>query len=120
MAARIADSAYRSQQAIERGENIIVGVNSFVEERRDSVPIKLQRVEPAIERAQVERLQSYRAQRDMAQVCRRLDEIRVAACGTANLMPCFLEALDAGATLGEICDVLRTVFGTHSPKGAIA
>ncbi len=113
MQGRVADSAYRAQQAIERGEAIVVGVNAFAETDSDAVPIELQRIDPALERAQVERVRRYRAERDASLVAARLDEVRRAAQGTANLMPHFVEAVDAGVTLGEICDVLRAVFGRH-------
>jgi methylmalonyl-CoA mutase N-terminal domain/subunit len=113
MQARIADSAYRAQQAIERGDAVVVGVNAFAEPDAGGPTMALQKIDAGIERAQVERLQRYRAERDAASVARRLEDVRVAARGTANLMPPFIEAVDAGATLGEICDVLRGVFGRH-------
>jgi methylmalonyl-CoA mutase N-terminal domain/subunit len=112
MQSRIAESSYRAQQEIERGDAVVVGVNAFAEPGVD-VPMQLQRIDPAIEREQVARLNGYRAERDQSAVRARLDDIRAAASGTANLMPCFLEAVDAGATLGEICDELRAVFGKH-------
>jgi methylmalonyl-CoA mutase N-terminal domain/subunit len=119
MQARVAESAYRAQQAIERGETVVVGVNRFAEGSEDA-PIDLQRIDPAIEREQVERLRTYRAQRDEAAVQRHLEGVRDAAASTDNLMPRFLEAVDAGATLGEICDVLRAVFGRHVATEALA
>ena len=119
MQSRVADSAYRAQQAIERGETVVVGVNRFAESGADT-PIDLQRIDPAIEREQVERLRGYRAERDAAAVGLRLAEVRAAAEGSANLMPRFLDAVDAGATLGEICDVLRAVFGRHVATEALA
>ncbi len=120
MQGRVADSAYRAQQAIERGEAIVVGVNAFAETDSDAVPIELQRIDPALERAQVERVRRYRAERDASLVATRLDEVRRAAQGTANLMPRFVEAVDAGVTLGEICDVLRLVFGRHVAAESVA
>jgi methylmalonyl-CoA mutase N-terminal domain/subunit len=119
MQARIAESAYLAQRSIESGDSVVVGVNRFVDEA-DDPPIDLQRIDPAIEREQVARLESYRRERSAADVEGRLDEVRMAAQGTANLMPAFLEAADAGATLGEICDVLRGVFGRHVASEAIA
>ena len=112
MQARIAESAYRAQQAIERGDAVVVGVNAFAEPGADA-PIALQRIDAAIEREQIERLQRYRAERDAAVVRARLEDVRSAAAGSENLMPPFLEAVDAGATIGEICDELRAVFGKH-------
>lgn len=113
MQARISESAYRAQRAIEDGESVVVGVNAFAEPDADGVEMDLQRIDASIEREQVARVRAYRAERDDAIVRARLDEIREAAEGTANLMPRFLEAVDAGATLGEVCDVLRGVFGKH-------
>jgi methylmalonyl-CoA mutase N-terminal domain/subunit len=113
MQARIADSAYRAQQAIERGNAVVVGVNAFAEPDAGGATMALQKIDAGIERAQVERLQRYRAERDAPSVARRLEDVRAAAEGTANLMPPLIEAVDAGATLGEICDVLRGVFGRH-------
>ena len=112
MQARIAESAYRAQQEIERGDSVVVGVNAFTEPGAEPL-MALQRIDPIIEREQVERLRAYRAERDPAAVQARLAEVRSAAEGTGNLMPRFLEAVDAGATLGEICDALRAVFGMH-------
>jgi len=119
MQARIAESAYLAQRSIESGDSVVVGVNRFVDEA-DDPPIDLQRIDPAIEREQIARLESYRRERSAAEVEGRLAEVRTAAQGTANLMPAFLEAADAGATLGEICDVLRGVFGRHVASEAIA
>jgi methylmalonyl-CoA mutase N-terminal domain/subunit len=112
MQARIADSSYRAQQAIERGDAIVVGVNKFAE-ANEGPQMDLQRIDASVEREQVARLATYRAERDAALVTQRLAEIRTAAEGTTNLMPLFVEAVDAGATLGEICDELRAVFGKH-------
>jgi len=112
MQARIAESAYRAQQAIERGDAVVVGVNAFAESH-DDPPIALQRIDAAVERDQIARLGRSRAERDAVAVRSRLDDVRAAAAGSANLMPRLVEAADAGATIGEICDELRAVFGTH-------
>jgi len=120
MQARIGDSAYAAQQAIERGDAVVVGVNRFVEAGTDEATIPLQRIDASIEREQVARLQAFRAARDAAAVQARLDEVRAAASGTANLMPPFVEAVDAGATLGEICNVLREVFGVYRAREIVA
>ncbi len=119
MQSRIADSAYQAQQAIERGEAVVVGVNKFAEGAGE-VKIPLQRIEERIEREQVDRLQRFRAQRDNALVAVRLDDVRAAAAGRDNLMPHFIEAVDAGATLGEICNVLRDVFGVYRAREVVA
>ncbi|MGH7727351.1 MAG: acyl-CoA mutase large subunit family protein [Vulcanimicrobiaceae bacterium] len=112
MQARIAESAYRAQEAIERRETVIVGVNAFAED--DAAPqIDLQQIDPAVERRQIERLDGYRADRDPRAVERALAAVRAAAGGSENLMPVFVDAVDAGATLGELCAALRTVFGSY-------
>ncbi len=112
---QIQESAYRAQQAIERGEQIVVGVNAFVEEE-DVRPQKILRVDPAVQEAQARRLQEVRATRDSARVANILARIEDAARDpNAPLMPLFIEAVEAYATIGEICGVLRRVFGEYEP-----
>ncbi|MFY9781846.1 MAG: methylmalonyl-CoA mutase family protein [Candidatus Baltobacteraceae bacterium] len=120
MQARIAESAYRAQQSIERGETTVVGVNRFAETDAGGPEMALQRIDEAVEREQTARLARYRAERDAAQTEARLDEVRAAAASGENLMPRFVEAVDAGATLGEICNVLRAVFGVHHASEVVA
>ena len=120
MQTRIADSSYAAQQAIERGEAVVVGVNRFAEAAGTGVAIPLQRIDDRVEREQVERLRDYRQHRNQSTVDARLRAIHAAASGNENLMPHFLEAVDSGATLGEICNVLRDVFGTYHAKESIA
>ena len=108
----IQESAYRAQQAIERGEQIVVGVNKFVTEP-EPIP-ELMRVDEAAQAAQIERVKQVRAQRDQAKVDDVLARIEAAArTPDAPLMPLFVEAVEAYATLGEIADVLRKVFGEY-------
>jgi len=107
----IQDSAYRYQKEIEKGERVVVGVNRFqVQEER---PKNLLRVDPAVRISQVEGLERLKSQRDGARVLSSLTELRKAAGGTDNLMVSILRAVKAYATLGEICDVLREVFGEY-------
>jgi len=114
----IQESAYRYQKEIEAGERIVVGVNRFqVEEEK---PTNLLRVDPAVRRAQIEKLKALRAERDEQKVKDTLARLREAAQGTENLMPPILEAVKAYATLGEICDVLRAVFGEYQPSTSLA
>jgi methylmalonyl-CoA mutase N-terminal domain/subunit len=120
MQGRIAESAYVAQQSVERGETRVVGVNAFAETGGSEATIDLQRIDPAIEREQIERVRRYRTERDAGAARARLDDVRAAAEGSTNLMPAFLEAVDAGATLGEICDVLRAVFGRHVATETVA
>ncbi len=112
---QIQEAAYRAQQAVEQGEQIIVGVNAFVEEE-DVKPQKILRVDPAVQEAQVQRLQEVRATRDSARVTNVLGRLEEAARDPdAPLMPLFIEAVEAYATIGEICGVLRKVFGEYEP-----
>jgi methylmalonyl-CoA mutase N-terminal domain/subunit len=120
MQRRIADSAYRAQQAIERGESVVVGVNRFAEEDTGRVQIPLQRIDERVEHDQVERLRALRAGRDEAAVRAHLEDVRHAAAANENLMPHLIDAVDARATLGEICDVLRGVFGVYRGSEVVA
>jgi methylmalonyl-CoA mutase, N-terminal domain len=107
----IAESAYRFQQAVERREKVIVGVNGFVEENEEPIPI-LYIDESAAER-QLAKLERLRRDRDADRVRRALDGIRTAAQASENLMDPFLHAVRAYATLGEMCDALRDVWGEY-------
>lgn len=120
MQARIAESAYAAQQAIERGDAVVVGVNAFAEPTEGSAHIPLQRIDERIEREQCERVRAARAGRDAAAVGSHLEAVRAAARGNENLMPHFVDAVDAGVTLGEICDALRDVFGVYRAKEVVA
>ncbi len=112
MQREIQESAYRAQMAIEAGEQIVVGVNKFVTEP-EPMP-ELLRVDEAAQAAQIARVQQVRAQRDQAQVDAILARIEAAArTPDAPLMPLFVEAVAAYATLGEITDVLRRAFGEY-------
>jgi len=119
MQARIADSAYAAQQAVERGEAIVVGVNAFTESG-SAERIPLQRVDERIEHEQVERVRRFRSERDGVAAARGLDDVKRAAASNANLMPLFIDAVDAGATLGEICHALRDVFGVYRARDVVA
>ncbi|MBV8074601.1 MAG: methylmalonyl-CoA mutase, partial [Candidatus Eremiobacteraeota bacterium] len=116
MQARIADSAYRAQLAIEERRQLVVGVNAFALDDAARAPIPLLQIDASLEADQVARVRGYRAQRDGSRVEARLADVRRGAEGTTNLMPLFIEALDAGATLGEIADVLRGAFGVYSAQ----
>jgi len=109
----IAESAFRVQREIEGGERVIVGVNRFGDAEEDEP--ELQRIDASEVAAQIERVRAVRANRDAAVVERELARVRDAAGGTDNLLPPMKEALRSGATLGEVSDVLRDVFGTYTP-----
>jgi methylmalonyl-CoA mutase N-terminal domain/subunit len=107
----IAESAYRSQQAFERHEAVVVGVNAFTS--ADDPPVEILHVDDGAAGHQVARLARVRATRDRDRVGRALSGLRTAAASTANLMPPMLEAARAYATIGEMCDALREVWGEH-------
>jgi methylmalonyl-CoA mutase N-terminal domain/subunit len=107
----IQKAAFEFQKAVERGEAVVVGVNRFRMEEGRKIPTF--RLNPAIERAQIERLRQVRAGRDSKMVTEHLQKLEQAARGLENLIPLILAAADAYATLGEISDRLRSVFGEY-------
>jgi methylmalonyl-CoA mutase N-terminal domain/subunit len=109
----IHDAAFKIQQGVESGERVIVGVNRFVEETGD--PVEIQKLDQEQVRRQSERLRELREGRDNAAVERALKEIEEVAQGPENLLPPMREALRLRATLGEVSDALRRVFGEHHP-----
>ncbi|MEW6725238.1 MAG: methylmalonyl-CoA mutase family protein [Bacillota bacterium] len=109
----IQESAYRYQKAVESGERVVVGVNRFTAE--EAPPRDLLRVDPAVGELQGRKLASLRARRDQAAVEAALAELKSVAEGNGNTMPAILKAVRAYATLGEICGVLRQVFGEYRP-----
>lgn len=108
----IQNSAYEFQKAVEAGEQVIVGVNRF--QTGTEPPRNLLRVDPAVRELQIQRLEQIRNTRDSASVSRCLQDLRRCASGTENLMPPILEAVKRRVTLGEICGVLREVFGEYT------
>ncbi|MGQ9533031.1 MAG: acyl-CoA mutase large subunit family protein [Desulfotomaculales bacterium] len=106
-------SAYRYQQEVESGRRVVVGVNKFQTAQEERPSWQLLRVDPAVGERQVARLRRLRSERDNEKVAAALARLREAARGTENLMPYFLEAVRAYATLGEMCGVLREVFGEY-------
>jgi methylmalonyl-CoA mutase N-terminal domain/subunit len=106
----IAEAAYRYQVAVDKKEKIIVGVNDFTQQEK---PLEILQIDETVAHRQAERLSKLRAERSADEVKRRLTALRKAAEGTENLMPFIFEAVKAYATLGEICDAMRDVFGTY-------
>jgi len=111
----IQNAAYAAQQAIERGEQVVVGVNQFAVE--EDLTLERLRVDPAIEIGQREKLKKLRDARDNGAVQRLLEKLKSAANGTENLMPIFIECVEHEATLGEICNTLRGVWGEYVAQG---
>jgi methylmalonyl-CoA mutase, N-terminal domain len=106
----IAEASYRYQMAVDKKEKIIVGVNDFVSEEK---PLDVLHIDESVARRQAERLRKLRSERSQEEVARRLTALRKAAEGQDNLMPFLFDAVKAYATLGEICDAMRDVFGTY-------
>jgi methylmalonyl-CoA mutase N-terminal domain/subunit len=107
----IADAAYRYQIAIEEGRQKVVGVNTFA--AHEEPDTELLRIDPAVERDQVERLRALRDRRDAARAGTALRELSAAAGEDRNLMPPILDCVRAEVTLGEIADALRQVYGEY-------
>jgi methylmalonyl-CoA mutase N-terminal domain/subunit len=105
----LADAAYRRQKAIENKEQIIVGVNAHQSDETQRIPVF--KVDPEVERRQVERVRALRGRRDAKRVAGTLADVEAAARADENVVPACIEAVKAYATAGEICDVLRTVYG---------
>ena len=107
----IADAAYRYQREIDDGRRSIVGVNAYLDDKPLRIPIL--EMDPAGLERQVSRLEALRRERDSGRVGQALDRLRVACHGTENTMPFILNAVRAYATLGEVVDVMRGVFGSY-------
>src|SRR5438067_8306415 len=113
----IADAAFRYQQELEQKRRLMVGVNEFLVDEEQEIDIL--RIDPKLEREQVERVRAVRARRDQPRCTKALVELRKAAGGSDNLMPYILEAVRAYATEGEIMGTLVEVFGTYTEKAVI-
>jgi methylmalonyl-CoA mutase N-terminal domain/subunit len=113
----IQKAAYDFQRAVESKEQIIVGVNDFIAEEERTIPTL--RIEPEIERSQIARLNALRAKRDSTKTQNALAELQRRASTTENLLPAILNAVEAHATVGEISDALRRVFGEYQESVVI-
>ncbi|HEX6975888.1 MAG TPA: methylmalonyl-CoA mutase family protein [Vicinamibacterales bacterium] len=107
----IQDSAYKAQLAIDQGRSVVVGVNKFATDEKSAIDVLA--IDPEVERRQVERVRAVRASRDQAAWRASLDGVASAARGTDNLVPTVIAAVEARATIGEISDTLRGIFGEH-------
>jgi methylmalonyl-CoA mutase N-terminal domain/subunit len=114
MQREIQDAAYRYQREVEDKTRIVVGVNEFVTD--ESVPMSLFAIDPGAGTALSERVVRTRRARSGDRALRALDALETAARGHGNLMPPIIEAVEQMATLGEICERLRAVFGAHQPS----
>jgi methylmalonyl-CoA mutase N-terminal domain/subunit len=114
--AEIARASYDYQKRIESGDQIVVGVNAFRAEREE--PIEILQIGDEPEQVQCEKLHRCRRDRDADRVRQSLEGLRHAAAGTKNTMPYILDAVRASATVGEICEALRDVFGSYQESGS--
>jgi methylmalonyl-CoA mutase N-terminal domain/subunit len=110
----IQDSAYRFQKEIESGERVYVGINKYTMEEPE--PTNLLKVDMKVGEIEAEKLKKLRAERDQAKWKAALDKLREVSQSDENVMPAVIEAVKARATIGEICDVWRDVFGEYRPK----
>jgi methylmalonyl-CoA mutase N-terminal domain/subunit len=110
----IQDAAYRYQRAVEKKEEIVVGVNQF--QVNEVMELERLKIDPAIETNQVAKLKAFKAARDAAKVSELLSQVETASRGSENLLPLFVVAVEAGCTLGEICNTLRGVWGEYQPS----
>ena len=113
----IADSAYRFQQAVDAGDQIIVGVNEYQDVSAPDVPTLY--IDDTTAERQLAQLETLRRERDGDQVARALDRLRALAASTGNLMPPLLDAVRAYATVGEMCDALRDVWGEYEETPSV-
>jgi methylmalonyl-CoA mutase N-terminal domain/subunit len=113
----LSDAAYRYQRQIENNERILVGLNAYQSEEKEQIPVF--KGNPETERRQIEGLKTLRQERDNASVIRILADLADRARANENLMPVLIESVKAYATLGEICDALRRVYGLYEPSQVI-
>jgi methylmalonyl-CoA mutase N-terminal domain/subunit len=116
----IAQAAYEYQKQVESGEQIIVGVNKYVMPQDEKAKVNILRVDPEVQRRQIERLKRVRAERDNRAVKRALERLEEAARSRENTMPYILEAVKAYASVGEIMEVLKKVHGTYREPASFA
>jgi len=113
----IQEAAYRYQKAVEAQEQVVVGVNRF--QLEDEPPVNVLRIDPALEEAQVERVRALREQRDNSAVTAALNKLKQAASTDENLLPRILECVEAYATVGEISNALREIWGEYRETSTI-
>jgi len=113
----IAQASYEYQKEIERGEQVIVGVNKFAEQ--DEQPIDVLQIDQSSEQKQIQRLDMLKRQRSASEVAKTLNALRRAAEGTENTMPYILDAVRAYATVGEVCGALKDVFGSYTETSVL-
>jgi methylmalonyl-CoA mutase N-terminal domain/subunit len=108
----IQESAFRYQKSVETGDRVVVGINKF--QTQEPSPSGLLKVDPAVQKQQIQKILQLKQSRDNTKVLSCLAQLKKTAEGQDNLMPPIIEAVRAYATLGEICDTLRSVFGEYT------
>jgi methylmalonyl-CoA mutase N-terminal domain/subunit len=109
----IQNAAYEFQKSVDSKEQVLVGVNAFQQAAELESPVALQRIDPELERCQVERLRAFRERRDTERALAAVLRVEERARSGDNLMPAIVEAVESHATVGEICDAMRRVFGEY-------
>jgi len=107
----IQNAAYEFQKSVDSKEQILVGVNAFAVDHEK--PVSLQKIDPELERRQVERLRAFRVKRDQEKTSAAVRKVDETARAGGNLMPVIVDAVESNATIGEICDAMRAVFGEY-------
>ncbi|WP_405001320.1 acyl-CoA mutase large subunit family protein [Geochorda subterranea] len=115
----IAEAAYRYQREVADGERVVVGVNKYVVPPSEEKAVPILRIDPELERKQVARLEQVRRSRDERRVRHALEALREAARREQNVMPALIEAVRAYATLGEMVDTLKAVYGTYAEEAIL-
>ena len=113
----IQESAYRAQQAVDSGASVVVGVNRFADAESRSVPTF--NIDPGVERSQIERVRAVRSSRSESTWKAAIDKVEAAARSGDNLVPPIIAAVEARATIGEIADAMRAVFGVHQETATV-
>ncbi len=109
----IAEASYRFQRQVEKGERVVVGVNKYV---NDYPPVYILKIDPEVERKQVSRLEEVKRNRNNGEVQKNLNELRAAATNGRNVMPYIIECVREYATIEEICNVFRDIYGTYQDQ----
>jgi methylmalonyl-CoA mutase N-terminal domain/subunit len=112
-------NAYEIEKKKQNREMVVVGVNKFVDEKKEDEEIVLTKIDPSIAKKQIERLHQVKAERNNKRVEETLKVLKVKAMGAENLVPFIQEAVKGYATVGEICNTLREVFGEHQESVAL-
>lgn len=113
----ISQAAYDFQRQVESGESVIVGMNKYQEIDSDKTPIL--KIDPMVEQEQIKLVTEFKSSRDKLLVAKHLELVKGACQAGDNIMPSLIEAVDAGVSLGEVCDVFREVFGVYTDPGLV-